>query len=142
MDAMTKPRGPLAAAAVTAAKIAPGALVAHVGGTLAADQIPTWPEWAKGLVQLVAGAAVTVAMGAAGVDPAIAAGPAVGGITGAGHRAARKVQLDRVVAGWSSTSSASSTSSTSSASSSNQVTGGQGQGASASQGLHEGARRR
>lgn len=136
MDGMTKPRGPLAAAAVTAAKVAPGAIVSHVGGTLATDRITTWPEWAKGLVQLGAGLAVTAALGAAGVDPEFAAGPAVGGITGAGHRATRALQLNAVVSRWMGGSSSTSSPNT------NQVTGGQGQGASASQGLHEGARRR
>ena len=131
---MTKPRSPMAATAVTAAKIAPGAIVSHVGGTLAADQWPTWPEWAKGLFQLGAGAAVTGAPALARVDPEIAAGPFAGGITGAGHRAARKVQLNAVVSRWMGGASSSS--------SSNQVTGGQGQGANAGGQLYEGARRR
>lgn len=130
MDGMTKPRGPMAATAVTAAKIAPGAIVSHVGGTLAADQWPTWPEWAKALFQLGAGAAVTGALALARVDPEIAAGPFVGGITGAGHRAARKVQLNAVVSRWMGGASSSS--------SSNQVTGGQNQGQNQGQGANEG----
>lgn len=129
---MNDPHG-LMAALKTAAKIAPGAVVSHVGGTLAADLWPTWPTWAKAAMQLGLGAALSGGLAMARVDPAFAAGPLVGGVTGATHRGARAVQLDQRIAAWVGPSTPATP----------QVgAGATPQGTPGSQGLYDDARRR